>query len=170
MRDVVAVMYRYNDWANQRILDTAARLSSEQYRTDAGASFGSVHDTLVHIVGVQWLWLSRWKGTSPPALPRADAFPDLPAVRRRGAEVEAETREFVAALSEPDLERVVDYVNTEGERWAYPVWQQMLHLVNHGTQHRSEVAMVLTRFGHSPGWLDFLYFIDVEAGPIARRS
>jgi uncharacterized damage-inducible protein DinB len=58
---------------------------------------------------------------------------------------------------------VVEYLNTEGERWAYPLWQQMVHQVNHGTQHRSEVAMILTRCGYSPGWLDFLYYMDVRA-------
>jgi len=38
----------------------------------------------------------------------------------------------------------------------------MLHQVNHGTQHRSEAAMVLTRFGRSPGLLDFLYYLAVR--------
>ncbi|HKW95551.1 MAG TPA: DinB family protein [Methylomirabilota bacterium] len=168
MLEQVATMYRYNEWANQRILDTSEKLTPAQYRLDAGASFGSVHDTLVHIIGAEWLWLSRWKGTSPPALPSPDAFADLGAVRRRWAEIAAETRAFVAALTEPTLERVVAYLSTEGQRWAYPLWQQMLHQVNHGTQHRSEVAMALTRFDHSPGWLDFLYFVDVE--PSTRPS
>ena len=164
MRELLSTMYAYNDWANARILDTAARLDPDQYRADHGASFGSVHDTLVHIMGAQWLWLSRWQGTSPRALPSPDAFADLPAVRRRWAEIDADTRAFVAGLTRPEqLDRVVEYVNTEGQRWAYPLWQQMVHQVNHGTQHRSEVAMILTRCGHSPGWLDFLYYMDVRA-------
>ncbi len=165
IREMVATMYRYNTWANDRILDTAAELSADEYRSPGGASFDSVHDTLVHIMGAQWLWLSRWKGTSPTALPPAGAFADLGALRRRWAEIEANTQAFLAALTEPQLERVIEYRNFEGERWAYPLWQQMLHQVNHGTQHRSEVAMLLTRFGHSPGWLDFLYFVDVAASP-----
>lgn len=165
IREMVATMYRYNTWANDRILDTAAELSADEYRSPGGASFDSVHETLVHIMGAQWLWLSRWKGTSPAALPPADAFADLGALRRRWAEIEADTQAFLAALTELQLERVIEYRNFEGERWAYPLWQQMLHQVNHGTQHRSEVAMLLTRFGHSPGWLDFLYFIDVAASP-----
>jgi uncharacterized damage-inducible protein DinB len=74
MRELVGTMYAYNDWANARILDTAARLDPDRYRADHGASFGSVHDTLVHIMGAQWLWLSRWQGTSPRALPSPDAF------------------------------------------------------------------------------------------------
>jgi uncharacterized damage-inducible protein DinB len=165
MRELVATMYRYNTWANDRILDTAVELSAEEYRAGGGASFDSVHATLVHIMAAQWLWLSRWQGVSPSALPPADAFPDLTALRRRWAEIEAATQAFLAALTEPQLDRVIEYRNFAGERWAYPLWQQMLHQVNHGTQHRSEVAMLLTRFGHSPGWLDFLYFIDVAARP-----
>jgi uncharacterized damage-inducible protein DinB len=165
MRELVATMYRYNTWANDRILDTAVELGADEYRSPGGASFDSVHDTLVHIMGAQWLWLSRWKGVSPSALPPADGFAGLTALRRRWAEIEADTQAFLAALTEPQLEHVIEYRNFEGERWAYPLWQQMLHQVNHGTQHRSEVAMLLTRFGHSPGWLDFLYFIDLTASP-----
>jgi uncharacterized damage-inducible protein DinB len=55
---------------------------------------------------------------------------------------------------------VVSYVNFQGETWAYPLWQQMLHQANHATQHHSELAMLLTQLGHSPGWLDFLLFLD----------
>ena len=41
--------------------------------------------------------------------------------------------------------------------------QQMLHQANHATQHRSEAALLLTRAGASPGWLDFLVFLDERA-------
>ncbi len=165
--ELVHTLYDYNAWANRRVLDAAEGLTPEQYREDAGASFGAVHDTLVHVVGAQWLYLERWKGTSPAAGLDPKAFADLAAVRRRWDVVERETHDFVAALTDGDLARVVEYVNTQGERWAYPLWQQALHQVNHATQHRSEAAMVLTRFGHSPGWLDFLYYIDLRA---ERRS
>ena len=53
----------------------------------------------------------------------------------------------------------------QGERWAYPLWQQMIHQVNHATQHRSEAAVLLTQRGHSPGWLDLLYFVDLRNAP-----
>ena len=56
----------------------------------------------------------------------------------------------------------VEYTNVQGERWAYPLWQQMLHQVNHATQHRSEAAVILTDLGRSPGLLDLLYFVDVQ--------
>src|SRR5437773_2660376 len=61
--------------------------------------------------------------------------------------------------------RILEYTNMQGERWAYPLWQQMIHQVNHATQHRSEAAVMLTKLGHSPGWLDLLYFVDLVGGP-----
>jgi uncharacterized damage-inducible protein DinB len=96
-------------------------------------------------------------------------FPDVPALRTRWDEVEAATSQYVATLREPDLARVVSYVNFQGETWAYPLWQQLLHQVNHSTQHRSEAALLLSRLGHSPGWLDLLVYVD-EQSPKRRRT
>ena len=64
-RDEIQMLYRYNAWANARILDTSARLSPEQLLASCGASFDSVRDTLVHTLGAQWLYLERWQGRSP---------------------------------------------------------------------------------------------------------
>ena len=161
--DEIRILYRYNAWANARILDTSARLSPEQLLASCGASFDSVRDTLVHTLGAQWLYLERWQGRSPRTMPEARQFPDLAAIRARWDEIERDTQAFVAGLRDADLDHVVEYTNMEGVRWAYPLWQQMIQQVNHGTQHRSEAAVMLTQLGFSPGWLDFLYFIDVTA-------
>ena len=161
--DVIRSLYRYNAWANAQILDAAARLTREQLLAPGGASFDSVRDTLVHTFGAQWLYLERWQGRSPRSMPAPAEFADLAAVRARWDEIERATAAFVAGLTDARIAAVVEYENFEGQRWAYPLWQQMLHQVNHATQHRSEAAMLLTRAGHSPGWLDYLYFVDVQA-------
>jgi uncharacterized damage-inducible protein DinB len=162
--DYVRTFYAYNTWANRRILDTAAQLTAEQFTAKAGASFDSIHGTLVHTMSAQWIWLSRWKGTSPQAMLAPSDYPDLAAIRARWDDVERDTQAFLAALDESVLGRVIEYVNTAGQPNAYPLWQMMAHQVNHATQHRSEIAMALTQFGHSPGWLDFLYFLDLQKG------
>ena len=158
--EMVRTLYRYSAWATARILEHAARLRPDELANPSGASFSSVRETLVHIMAAQWIWLARWKGTSPTSLLDAREFPDIASLRARWDQIDGETQRFVAGLTDPDLARVVEYKNTRGERWAYPLWQQVVHQVNHATQHRGEVAAALTELGHSPGDLDLLIYID----------
>jgi uncharacterized damage-inducible protein DinB len=111
-------------------------------------------------MSAQWIWLSRWQGVSPPAMLRPDDFVDLAAIRARWAEIEQETETFWQQLDDARLGQIITYINTKGEAHAFPLWQMMLHQVNHATQHRSEVAAMLTQFGHSPGWLDLIWYLD----------
>jgi uncharacterized damage-inducible protein DinB len=104
--EVIRSLYRYNDWANQRILEASARLTPAQLREGGGASFDSIRDTLVHTMGAQWLYLERWHGRSPRALPAGADFPDLAAIRTRWDRIERDTQAFVAAVTDADLTRV----------------------------------------------------------------
>ena len=158
--DMVRTLYRYSAWATARILGHAARLRPDELAKPSGASFSSVRETLVHIMAAQWIWLARWKGASPTSLLDAREFPDIASIRARWDQIDGETQRFVAGVTDTDLARVVEYKNTRGERWAYPLWQQVVHQVNHATQHRGEVAAALTELGHSPGDLDLLIYID----------
>jgi len=160
-------LYDYNAWANARILEASARVSREQLVLSRGAYFESLRGTLVHTMAAQWLYLERWQGRSPRAMPQAADFADLLAIAVRWAEIEGATHAFVAGLGDADVARVIEYTNFQGERWAYPLWQQMMHQVNHATQHRSEAAVILTELGCSPGGLDLLFFVD-EQGARAR--
>jgi uncharacterized damage-inducible protein DinB len=159
MIDTIRTLYAYNAWANRRVLDTASMLPLAQYLANQDNT-GSIRDTLVHTASAEWLWLERWQGRSPRALWQAEDFPDVGTLRDRWLPVEQATRDYVSSLTDSDLARVVAYENFQGETWAYPLWQQLLHQVNHSTQHRSEAALALTRLGSSPGWLDFLVYLD----------
>ena len=162
--ELIRSLYRYSDWANRQILDTSARVTHAQLLEGGGPSVDSLRDTLVHTMSAQWVYLERWHDRAPRAYLAAGDFPDLAAIRARWETIERDTQGFVARLTDADLGRVVAYTNMQGERWAYPLWQQMIHQVNHATQHRSEAALMLTRLGCSPGGLDLLYFVDVEMG------
>ena len=168
MLEGIRDLYAYSAWANARILDTAEQLTPEQFTT-SGDGFNSIRDTLVHTASVQWLWLERWCERSPRELWDSASFADVAALRTCWEEVEVATSEYVATLGEPDLARFVSYLNFQGERWAYPLWQQLLHQVNHATQHRSEAALLLTRLGYSPGWLDYLFYVDERVGELVSR-
>jgi uncharacterized damage-inducible protein DinB len=158
--DVIRSLYQYNVWANHRILLPASNLTPEQFLAAKGSSYSSVRDTLVHIMSAEWIWLARWKGSSPSALFEAIEYPNSRSIQTRWEAIEAETQQFIDQLNPSQLAEVVSYVNTRGEKWAYPLWQQMIHQVNHATQHRSEVAAILTNLGCSPGDLDYLVYQD----------
>ncbi len=161
----IRTLYAYTSWANGQIFDAAADLDEARLEADAGASFGSVRDTLVHVVSAQRTWLARARRQANPDDLRADTFSNLAAIRDAWMAIDADTRDFVEGLDEADLSETVSYVNSQGRPNAYPLWQILVHQANHAAQHRSEVALVLTRFGHSPGWLDFLYYLDLHNGP-----
>lgn len=63
-RDDIQLLFEYDRWANNTVLEAASALSAEQFTRDLGGSFRSVRDTLVHIIGGEWGWLTYWKGPS----------------------------------------------------------------------------------------------------------
>ncbi len=159
MLDHIRALYAYNAWANDRILNTAARLDPTDFVAEHAAT-GSLRDILAHTAWAQWIWLERWRSASPRGRWDAADIPDLVSLQSRWANIESETARYLAALDVSELDRVVSYVNFAGEPWRYPLWQMLLHQVNHATQHRSEAALLLTAAGHSPGDLDFLIYFD----------
>jgi uncharacterized damage-inducible protein DinB len=167
--EMIQTLYRYNAWANQRVLHTAEHLDGGQFVAKVGASFDSVRDTLVHTMSAHRLWLARFQQVEAPEGLKFDDYPDLRAIREHWDTIEAQTHAFVTAVGEAELTTVIHYVNTRGQPNAYPLWQMMVHQVNHATQHRSEVAVMLTQFGYSPGWLDFLVYIDSLQGVKRER-
>jgi len=67
---------------------------------------------------------------------------------------------FVHILTDETLNGHFDYTSTEGTPDKRIFWHAIAHLVNHGTQHRSEAALMLTNFGHSPEEVDLIYFLS----------
>lgn len=101
--DKFRALYAFTDWANDRVLSQAARLSEDDYR-----------------------------------------------------------RAFVEGLDDKSLLRVVEYRTTKGVSHAEPLWQLMLHVANHSTDHRSQVATLLTQLGHPPQALDMIAYFRLN--------
>jgi uncharacterized damage-inducible protein DinB len=159
----------YNAWANQRLYDAAARLSTEQYRADRGAFFKSVHGTLNHLLVTDRVWMQRFTG-------EGDAPTRLDAIL-------FETFDGLRAAREVEDERIVDFVDRLDDariagtikyrRVSSPeVFEQQLapalaHLFNHQTHHRGHVHALLTGLVGQAPELDLLYFQRLSAKPAA---
>jgi len=162
--EVIRSLYDHSAWANQRIFSATAELSEEQFLEEVGPSYGSLRNTFVHTMSAQWIWLERWQGTSPPAMMDRADFPDLNSILTRWEEIEIDTRQYMQGLEADQMDNVLSYTTTGGNPGAYPLWQLIVQQVNHQTQHRSEAAVMLTNFGHSPGDLDLVvYYSELKS-------
>jgi uncharacterized damage-inducible protein DinB len=157
-------LFDYTEYANALALDAAEKLTEEQRRHDFKISHRSIHGTLAHIAGAEWIWLQRWKGTSHPSIWTADDFADVAALRSRWIEAEAERRELLESLTEEKLQQDLSYRNLKGEPHTLPIVEQMQHVVNHSTLHRGQVVGMIRQLGVQPPAVDFLYYI------IAKKS
>jgi len=156
----IQLLYDYNYWANARVLNAAAQLTPDQFTAPRGLSHGSIRGALTHVLAAEIVWRLRCQsGLSPNALPDENDYPTLDALRARWAEEETAMRAFVASLTDEQLAHTIDYKTTKGAPHTDILWQLLAHVVNHGTQFRSEAAVALTAAGHSPGDLDLLLFM-----------
>jgi uncharacterized damage-inducible protein DinB len=159
----------YNAWANSRLYQAAARLSSEQFRADRGAFFKSVHGTLNHLLVTDRIWMQRFTGEGD-APNRLDAilfevFEELRAAR------EAEDRRisrFVEGLDDRRIEGTIRYRRVSSpEEFEQALALALAHWFNHQTHHRGQVHALLTGLlGQAPE-LDLLFFQRLATKPAA---
>ncbi len=151
----------YNGWANRHLRTAAAHLTPEAYTAlHAGLSFGSVRGSLVHVLMAEHTWRRRIAdGVSERLLITEADLPTFADLQRRWSEEEAALATFMAGVTAKRLAAEVSYVSTNNTPYRTPLWQILTHVVNHGTQFRAEAAVALTALGHSPGDLDFMYYV-----------
>jgi uncharacterized damage-inducible protein DinB len=162
----IELLYEYDRWANTRVLSAASTLSTEQFTQDLGGSFRSVRDTLLHIIGGEWIWLAYWKETSHAPSFLSDlragrdarfspaALPDIAAVRRRWREVEKEQAEFVKSVTNNSLEQMLPFHGTQVK-----LAHLMQHLANHSTYHRGQISLMMRQLAAEPLATDFHVFL-----------
>ena len=155
----IITLYRYNQWSTARILNCAAKVTQEQFLAPASFPHGGLRSTLVHALFAEWIWRNRWEGTSPTIRLKPEDFPDFESLRVRWMEEEGKLMAFVDGLTDEKLNSKISYKSTKGEPCERVLWQMMAHVVNHGTQHKTEAAAMLTEFGHSPGDIDMIYYL-----------
>jgi uncharacterized damage-inducible protein DinB len=144
---LMTLLYSYNQWANRRALVACEGLTSEQFTRGLNSSFPSVRDTLAHIYGAEWIWLERFEGRSPMALPAATDLLDWAAVNARLAEMDAALLKHVEGLSAAGLDRILEFSTFAGKRTSGPLWSLLQHLANHSTYHRGQVTTMLRQLG-----------------------
>ena len=151
-------LYDYGYWANEQLLAVVSELTPEQFTRTVAGSYGSVRNTLVHMLSAEWGWLDRCGGHERGAALKADEFPNPASLRQSWARVEAWVRAFLVTLKDEDLDRLMAFKNSRGETLSMGLGELLQHAANHGVHHRGQVALLLRELGHVPGNFDLLVY------------
>lgn len=161
-------LFDYNAWANQKILDALSQLTDDQFTQSVAGSYGSVRNTLVHVLSAEWGWIDRCGGPARGPALKADDYPTVDSVRRLMQDVERHGRTFLSGLSDNDLDRVVEWTLGGAPSRQSRLSDLLQHAVIHGVHHRGQIALLLRVLGHPPGNFDVLFYDDRPETVLAR--
>ena len=146
----LTILLDFNYWARDRMFDAVAVLTPAQFTQDLGNSFKSVRDTLAHTFSAEWVWYSRWMGTSPTSPLNFEDYRDLPTLRAAWVELEAKNRALLAGEDDQTITRTMEYKFLNGQPSRSVFWHMVQHVVNHGSYHRGQVTTMLRQLGVAP--------------------
>jgi uncharacterized damage-inducible protein DinB len=136
----------YSSWASHKLLNAAQALSEEEQNREFGVSHKSLKGTLDHIFLADRVWFAR--AVDPGVLERDAQWPEV----QKGWE------DWATALSDDEILRVVDYKDLKGNPHQTPVWQIVLHVVNHATLHRGQAMSLLRQLGVAAPPTDLIFY------------
>ena len=150
--------YDYHFSENRIIWDRyIASLTHEQFTQPANYSHGSVRDQIVHLMSVDDIWFSELRGVVPSEpLPPAQSD-DRNVIRARWDDIEHSVRAYLAELRD---EMLFDQpIQEPDEDRNLIVWQVLLHVVNHGTDHRAQLLRQLNDLGVKTTSQDYILYV-----------
>lgn len=152
----------YSAWSSRRLVEAAAQLPFEQLTRDFGTADKSVLGTLVHIFAADRIWFARVAGIVPTTF-ISDADYHLPVLQNEWPQVHQKWQGWAAGLTDEAAVGDLSYADMRGNRWQQPIWQVVLHVVNHGTHHRGQAAGFLRSMGQAPPPIDMTVFYRARA-------
>lgn len=162
MLEILQYQVRYAAWANARILAAAGELSAGELERDFGTADKSVSGTLAHIYRAERVWLGRIKDV-PTEFQVAgdDAFS---ALRENWPLLSQQWVDWCGELRAEEPVLPLTYKDLKQNTWTQPLWKIVLHVVNHSTHHRGQVAGFLRALGRVPPSLDSITFARLGEG------
>lgn len=160
--DAIKRLYDYQREVTDHVLDVSAQLSNEEFASIVVEGQPSIRDTLFHLVEVIEIHFAWWNFSSDRQVPEltqrhATQFKDVESMRVYWAAIDEIVASQIGSLDSDDqLETPYVRAFPDGSENKRLLWEVLLHVINHGTQHRSEAAIMLTVLGHSPGDMEIL--------------
>ena len=151
---VLTTLFHHNTWANLKLLDVCAALSEAQLDTTATGTYGSIRDTLRHIVRGEVSYVQRVNGRLPAEPPPWDGFPGFAVLK---AAVRWAGDELLLLAQSARADTLVNEYDPDVKMTAqYPLADLIVQAITHSTEHRTQVSTILTQLGLEPpdmsGW------------------
>lgn len=156
--EAIRHFYGYH-FAENRVLweRYVERLTSDQFTLPLAYAHGSVRDQILHLMDVDDVWFSELQGLEPLEPAPAAQGDDRPTLRARWDTIEQRMRAYLAALQDETL-RTRPIQEPEEDR-ALLAWQVLLHVVNHGTDHRAQLLRSLHDLGLETSSQDYIFYV-----------
>ena len=154
-------MYDYSYWANKKLFAVFSQLTPEEFTRNVAGSYGSIRNTMVHVLSAEWGWIDRCGGHKRGPALKPDDYPTVAVLIETWNSVEGHLRAFLSTLEDDDLARTVEYTNPRGEKRSGILGNLLQHGATHGVHHRGQVALLLRALGKTPGNFDVLFY-DAE--------
>jgi uncharacterized damage-inducible protein DinB len=153
--DAFRHFYNYHFAENRKLWDYVTQLSPEQFSQNVNYSHGSVRDQVVHLMNVEDAWFTPLRGSEIPEYVNSGNGDDRDAIRANWDKVEQSIRDYLAMLRDDVL---LEKPFAEGEDKDLILWQVLIHVVNHGTDHRAQLLRVLSDLGVKTIYQDYVFY------------
>ncbi|MCF8246591.1 MAG: DinB family protein [Saprospiraceae bacterium] len=160
MKEIYLKYTQFNLWANRRMVETFAPLSTEQFEAPIVSSFPSVRLTFLHIWDAESLWLDRLKGNSPTTFPSKYFVGDNTEVLDNLLQVSGDFQSFVEMQPADFFEQALDFTTLSYGPQTQRAFEMIHHCMNHSTFHRGQLITLGRQLGiqHFPP-TDYAFFL-----------
>jgi uncharacterized damage-inducible protein DinB len=148
--------FAHHIWATERVIEACTGLTPEQLKTPVPGTYGSIIDTLRHLVGADSWYLSFFDSTTPQIDDQADT--SLAELRSAMTNNGPAWRKLLAGQVDPDADVVEN--GDDGSAYHATAGVRLAQVVHHGTDHRSQVCTALSSLGLTPPGIDVWDFAE----------
>ena len=152
-------LYDYGYWANAKLFERLSQLTTEELVRPVAGSYGSLRNTLVHMMSAEGGWLERCGGPKRGAPLKPEDFATFDSITGYWVQQERKVRAFLGGLADADLSRRMEFTVPQVSFSAVmPLGEMLHHAAIHSVHHRGQVTLILRELGHVPGNVDILFY------------
>lgn len=147
MKQLITSFAAYDQWANEKLLQTILALTEVQQQQEIISSFSSIHKTCLHVWDASSIWWQRMQGHTQLVVPSLSFHPSLKDISNGVLSQCEQWIDWINKQQPEVLSGNLAYKNLKGETFQQAKYEILLHLFNHGTYHRGQLVTMLRQIG-----------------------